>query len=295
MKSKLRVEACSPAQRDFVRDETSLSLLYSGAIRSGKTDGLMYKGACSGVRHPGRRAIYTRKTLASMTRTTLDSYRRVMTKCFPPKRNADGELEADFPNPDHGWFWHHTENTVYWPNGSIDYFVACENLERMKGVEADIILVDQAEELTEEVWQFLEGRASGQTMPRSQLAAVCNPARQGMQHWLYQMFFVRKEGRAWQTKTTDNKFLPADYVKHRLSRLKGRYHAMYVLGEWVGFEGLVYPDFDPLTHVIPRFDLTKAPDGTPLDLPTYGGLDFGYINPACHLWATHDAKGRHGV
>jgi phage terminase large subunit len=181
-----------------------------------------------------------------------------------------------------------TDHVFTWPNGSVDKFIACENLERMKGAEADIILVDQAEELSESTWQFLEGRASGKVMPRSQLCANANPHRQGKSHWLYRMFFERREGTAWRTKTTDNKFLPEDYVKHRLGRLKGRYYQMYVLGEWVGFEGLVYPDYDPLRHVVKPFRLDDS-------LPRYGAIDFGYTNPAVYLLAAHDPKGVHGI
>jgi len=50
-----------------------------------------------------------------------------------------------------------------------------------------------------------------------------------------------------------------------------------------------------LVHVIPRFDLTKDRDGEPVALPEYGGLDFGYVNPAAYLVAAHDVKGRYGA
>ena len=69
-----------PAQLEFVEDFGSLSMLLSGAIRAGKTEGLVIKGIASGFHWPGRRAVYTRGRFSDLKDTTLNTYKEVMER-----------------------------------------------------------------------------------------------------------------------------------------------------------------------------------------------------------------------
>jgi len=199
----------------------------------------------------------------------METYRKIMAQVVPGLR----ENKSD--------------SMFYWPNGSRDYFVGCDNEERIKSLGADIILVDQAEELKESVWMLLEGRLSAEIMPRGILAAACNPSRKGKSHWLYRQFFVEKMGRVWKTKTTDNVFLPEDFIKYRVPRFKGRYKQLYIDGDWIGFEGLIYDNYDPTVHCVPSFAI-------PQEWPRYAAIDFGFTNPCSVGWYAVDGDGHNG-
>ena len=81
-----------------------------------------------------------------------------------------------------------------------------------------------------------------------------------------------------ESNTLDNPFLPKDYVD-TLLKFKGRYKDRYVLGKWVGFEGLVYDHVDIQDIVIDSFDI-------PPHWKRYRAIDFGYTNPfVCQWWA----------
>src|SRR5262245_25204390 len=86
--------------------------------------------------------------------------------------------------------------------------------------------------------------------------------------------------------------LSAKYIRNLESTYKGQMRDRYLLGEWASYEGLVYPQWNDLVHVIKHGDMLNYLD----DLVRYRnykpnwveGYDFGIAAPSCYLLAFVD-------
>ena len=266
--ARFEFDFCSEPQHDFVADNESDSSLYSGAVRAGKSTAICIDAAATAFNYPGSFTVVTRKTFSSMRQTTM----RTFFNMFPESAGAYRFNERD--------------QIAHWDGGSKTYFVGCDEEERIKSLQADKVLVDQAEELKEHSWELLDTRCNAEKVPHAQMKAVCNPDHKG--HWLYRYFFRDRMGPVFKTRTLDNIFLPEDYIR-RLSRFKGKFRQKYIEGDWIGSSGLIYGTFDPTLHVIPSFDIPEGPD-----YPRLSAQDYGYTNPASNLTAFRDNKGQVG-
>lgn len=71
----------------------------------------------------------------------------------------------------------------------------------------------------------------------------------------------------------DNPNLDPEYVERTKRSYSGLFHKRYILAQWVAAEGAVYPQWDPVRHVIPETAL-------PADLaPVAFHMDHGTTNP----------------
>ena len=99
------------------------------------------------------------------------------------------------------------------------------------------------------------------------------------------------EGSTYENK--DN--LPADYIAGLENTYKGQMRSRYLLGEWGAFEGLVYPQFDLNTHVLPHQwverHLTNEIRGN-RKIVMLEAYDHGLVVPSCYLLAFVDGHGR---
>lgn len=188
----------------------------------------------------------------------------------------------------------------------------------------DLVAVDQIEdpEITHKDFTDLSGRLRGKTpykgddptMPRTGprwFLMTANPSR----NWVYRKLvrpleiyrkskikhpdlLVDANGDPWldvangpTSANMDN--LPADYLDTLKTTHRGQSFARFVEGKWTAFDGLVYPDFDLTTHVIPHDvmrelyqRLTRFTECTILV-----GLDYGLSSPTCVLFAFVDMFG----
>lgn len=90
--------------------------------------------------------------------------------------------------------------------------------------------------------------------------------------------------------------LPEGGVDRFLRSLSERDRRVRELGDFAAFEGLVYPEYDPLVHklrpvsnslVTPRGEIVY-PWPIPADWPRFASMDFGFTNPGCILLAAKD-------
>lgn len=73
--------------------------------------------------------------------------------------------------------------------------------------------------------------------------------------------------------TRDNGFLDEDYIKSLESEYEGDYARQELEGEFVSFEGLIYPEFSRERHVV-RSDAIPASFAR-----VWAGVDWGYVHP----------------
>lgn len=249
---------CLPKQKRFM-ESTAPALLYSGAWGAGKTRILCEKAYFLALLYPGNFVGLCRKTYNSLKQTTMKTF-----------------FEEVCP-PDHIKKYNKSDHVVTLKNGSEIYFFGMDNYLKIGSLNLGSCGIDEAIELTEDDWIALQGRLRQKKVPFHQIFLATNPAHPG--HWIYQTFYQRGEGEVVESNSLENPYLPQDYV-NRIKRLSGRYYDRFVLGKWIGFEGLVYDVFDPLVHII-----DKMPRGWE-EWPKVRSIDFGYSNPfVCQWWA----------
>jgi len=248
--------------------------LLSGAWGSGKTRALCEKTVKLCVENPGNRVGLFRKEGKALEATTLVTLLEgdgSMPPVLPPEaiikhiRRPYGRIVIRTQGD--------PSEIVY---GGLTQKSVVKSW--VKGLNLGGFCVDQMEELDFSDYMLLLGRIRLDVPKIRQACGACNPGSPS--HWIHERFFDSPDKNMWvgSSSSFDNPFLPEQY-RNSLSRLRGRYYQRYALGLWIGFEGLIYPNFDPKVHVIPRFDI-------PVEWTRFLAVDFGYVHPACaQLWA----------
>lgn len=262
-----------PKQMDFIR-ATEREVLYSGAFGAGKS-----RAACLKVfmraSVPGAVEGLCRKTLVSLKATTLRTL-------LEPEGNLPPVL------PPGSYDHNKSEKTIRIRGGGTIMYFGLDQPEKIGSMNLSGIGVDEAVELTEDDWTMLRGRIRLKVpgLP-NQLYGACNPGPPS--HWLAQRFGLALDAvepqpncRAITTKSTDNYFLPRDYVAD-LQTFTGLRHKRYVLGQWVGSDGLVYDRWDRTIHVRERHGEWAR---------VVVGVDDGYSKPFACLRIGIDGDGR---
>lgn len=240
-------------QAEFIGDDRTPELLYSGAFGAGKTRALCMKAVLRAWR-PGAREGLCRKTSVAVKATTL----RTLL-----------ERDGDLPPVLHPSLYTHNQTKQQIrlaSGGEIYYFGVADARQNQLGssrvgsLQLTGCAVDECVELVEDEWTMLIGRSrvrvAGLT---NQTYGACNPGPPA--HWLAHRFGLAPGTeadvgcRAIRTQSHDNAFLPETYVE-ALDRFVGLRHRRYVLGEWVGSSGLVYDQWLRERHVRER-DLSE--------------------------------------
>lgn len=261
MPVKLIFNPINKQQDDFV-NSTGPRSLFSGAFGAGKSVALCTKALKLSLDHPKNFGLICRKVRATLTQTTLKTFLDLV---------CPRELIADYNK---------TEGLVTLTNGSQTLFGGLDDPLKLGSLNLGYAGIDEAIESNEEDWKMLEGRLRLPGVPH-QIFAVTNPGPPS--HYLYRIFFQRKEGEVFQASSLENPELPEDY-KARLGQFDGTYYQRYVLGRWVGLEGLVYSAFNERVCLIPRFEIPKT-------WLVYTGHDFGLANPGALFYGQDTATG----
>lgn len=260
-----------------------LEVVLEGPAGTGKSRADLEKLHFCAMKYPGMRGLIVRKTRESLTESSLVTFEE---KVLPagssiatgPKRNS--RQSYDYPNG----------STIV-----IAGMVASGKDQRAKvmSTEYDMILVPEANELTEHEWEQLISRLRNNVMPYQQIIGDINP--DAPTHWLHQrcdngtatVFFSRHEDnptlydhRARQWTTAGHR-----YVFDVLERLTGVRKERLRYGRRAASDGTVY-EFDRAVHLI---------DAMPAGWDAWRKIrviDFGYTNPfVCQWWAI-DGDGR---
>ena len=253
-----------PKQKSFM-ECTDPELLYSGAFGAGKSFIGCEKGLFLSLKYPGNVGAIIRKNFADLKMTTMETFFRYV---------CPRQYISTYNKNDH---------KLTLTNGSVIYFIgltAAKESEvggsKIGSLELGWAFVDEIIEIEEDEYIMLLGRMRVPGIPIYQVFGATNPGPPS--HWLYQRAFIKKEMTVFQSSTLENVKLPQAYID-RLNKMTGRHRDRYVLGQWIGFEGLVYENFNIDKHII-----------SPIEIPDYWHrwrvIDFGYANPfVCQWWA----------
>jgi hypothetical protein len=89
--------------------------------------------------------------------------------------------------------------------------------------------------------------------------------------------------------------LDADFITGLEAAYTGQMRDRFLMGEWAAYEGLVYPAFSSVTHMIKRMEMVKILEEARDHKRKLNGvqaLDLGMVSPSCYLLGFTDHHGR---
>ena len=271
---------------------------FGGARGGGKSWAVRTKAKLLALRWPGIKLLIVRRTMPELMNNHVNILRQELVGIA---------------------VYNDKEKALRFGNGSSIHFMYCAkdgDLDRLQGVEYDVIFLDEATQLSEYQMKTITACLRGVNSFPKRIYYTCNPGGQG--HGYIKRIFVDRRWEAGerpedysfiQSLVTDNKALmerQPDYIK-QLQALPEKLRRAWLEGDWEVFEGQFFEDFravpDPVkcaeaglsveeaaaqgrwTHVLPA--RPPAP-GWKL----YRSFDWGYAKPfSCGWWAV-DFDGR---
>lgn len=243
---------------NILTDYSHFTEVHYGGGSSGKSHGVVQKVVLKALqdwKYP-RKILWLRKVGA----TIADSLFQDVKGCL-----------VDFKIWDY-CEWNKTDNRVTLPNGAVFLFKGMDNSEKIKSIKgiSDVVM-EEASEFHLNDYTQLTLRLRERKHLNKQIFLMFNPVSK--LNWVYKYFFTGEPHRntlIQQSSYKDNKFLD-EMTRQNLEDLANRnpaYYKIYALGEFATLDKLVFP-----THT----ERLISPDEIK-QLPSYFGLDFGYIN-----------------
>ena len=252
---------------------------FGGARGGGKSFVVRWKAMLFCLRYPGIRCLIVRRTYPELINNHISILRSQLQGI------------AVYNDKDKALKFH---------SGSAIHFTYCDSdkdLDRLQGVEYDIIFLDEATQLSEHQMKVITACCRGVNDFPKRIYYTCNPGGQG--HPYIKRIFIdrryesgeRPEDYVFiQSLVTDNRALmesQPDYIK-QLEALPPKLRQAWLYGRWDIFEGQFFEEFcdrpehyaDRMyTHVIDPFEI---PEGWKI----YRSFDWGYNRPfSCGWWA----------
>ncbi len=169
-------------------------------------------------------------------------------------------------------------------------FRSADDPETLRGPSLAWFILDEASLMSLETWRIMIGRLRQQGYEHKGMVATTPKGR----NWVHQVFVERptKEHAAFTCPTHVNKRnLPNGFIESLEQQYTGEFLKQELYGEFVSFEGLVYPQFDLNLHVMENEQLPAIK----LYRRVVCGIDWGFSNPFSLLAIGIDGDGRADV
>ena len=293
----LKIEPPNEKQKLMLEAKTK-HVGFGGARGGGKSWAVRTKAKLLALRWPGIKLLIVRR-----------SYPELMNNHIQVLRTELSGLAV----------YNDKDKVLRFLNGASIHFMYCArdgDLDRLQGVEYDVIFLDEATQLSEFQMKSITACLRGVNDFPKRIYYTCNPGGQG--HGYIKRIFLDRRYEAGEdpaeysfirSLVTDNRALmeaQPDYIR-QLEALPEQLRRAWLEGDWDVFEGQFFEDFrsapDPAkcaaaglsaeeaarqgrwTHVIPA----RAPaPGWKL----YRSFDWGYARPFSCAWWAVDFDGR---
>jgi PBSX family phage terminase large subunit len=262
-----------PKQAAFVSTSAHFSA-FIGGIYSAKSYSGCIRAAMAAYGYIGNQAAIPTPNLGMITAPTYDLLNDATLRTF---RDIAGDLEADFNK---------NEMRMTLQNGSEVLFRSTTEPEKRRGPALAWAMMDEAALSPAVTFDILMGRMR----QHEQLGYlwVCSTPRG--QNWIWQKFIQAKnpDYKLFRAKTRDNPYVAEEIIQAWEQSYVGDFARQELEGEFVAFEGLIYPEFSQEIHAPASFDAIKPKTFKQV----VAGVDWGYTNPGVIVVFGVDGDGR---
>lgn len=281
-----------PKQNVF-HSATAEVVLFGGSAGPGKTTALLMDALIFVIENPGSTANLMRRTFPELEASLI----KKSIEMFPPEF-------CRYNSAKHQW-------TINAGGAAKSYvvFTHCEradDVQKHRSAEWQYLGIDESTSFSQEMLEFLYTRVrSSRPGTPCRIRLCSNPGLLG--HGAHKKYFGIGEMppyEAWRpAKAIGDKydpptraFIPATIFDNpallandpgylaRLEALPEATKRMLLYGDWEGFSGQFFTEFDRATHVVQPFEV-------PRHWKVYRSVDFGFAKPfSCH-WHAVDERG----
>lgn len=181
-----------------------------------------------------------------------------------------------------------SDRTITLPNKAVFLFKGMDDPEKIKSIKglSDVVM-EEASEFTLDDFTQLTLRLREPKHKKRQLFVMFNPVSKV--NWTYKQWFDPqaeidpKRVAVHHSTYKDNRFLDEENIRtiENLKKTNPAYYKIYTLGEFATLDKLVFPVFQKQ-----RLHATDL-----VDIPSYFGLDFGFVNdPSAFVHVKVDQK-----
>lgn len=266
----VHVEALLPAQAEVMSDLSSRFLAFCGGLGSGKTHVAVEKTLQLGCENPGLPGIFVEPTYSMIEDVAIPMFLEVFDR-WGLEEGTDYTLRRRPPQ----------KMIVRLNDCEFEIrFRSSDNPRTLVGGNVAWVIIDEADDHKEEAAVALAGRVRHPKAKALQFVAVGTPETMG--GWFQRWFETepKKKTRLVRARTTDNHFLPDDYVELNLGHLSDDEKRRYINGEFVAPGGRVYTCYDYKIH-------EKVCDSPAVGQPVMA-CDFG---KGCMAWIMGTVNG----
>lgn len=242
-------------------------VLLAGPAGTGKSRLWLEKIHQICLRAPNVKALVVRKTLVSLTASGVQTY----------EKDVASEALADGSVTFFGGSMRIPPRYQY-SNGSSIALGGMDVPLKVMSTEYDVIFVQEGSELTLDDLEMLTSRLRNGRLSYHQLMIDCNP-----QQPTHPLKIEADQNRMLMlhSRHEDNpRFFNVDGTMTAagvgymtvLDALTGVRYLRLRKGIWAAAEGVIYDEFNPAVHLVPRFEV-------PADWRRIWSVDFGYVHP----------------
>ncbi len=235
-------------QREFFLSDTKFTA-YGGARGGGKSFALRYKLVLLCLKYPGIRVLLVRRSYPELRENHIRPLLSVLCGKNPVAEYHERDKCFDF-------FC-----------GScmlLGYLSDHGDLLRYQGLQFDVIAIDEATQIDEDMFLMLSASLRGANAFPKRMYLTCNPG--GIGHGWVKRLFIDRQYREGE-HPEDYRFIPAsvydndalmredpDYIG-RLMALPESLRAAWLYGRWDVFSGQFFSEFDTDLHVCAPFPI----------------------------------------
>lgn len=261
---------------DNLQDYSKFIEVWYGGASSGKSHGVVQKVVLKSLLnwHYPRKVLWLRK----VDRTLKDSIFADVLDCL-----SRWQLLALCKV-------NNSDRTITLPNKAVFLFKGMDDPEKIKSIKglSDVVM-EEASEFTLDDFTQLTLRLREPKHKKRQLFVMFNPVSKV--NWTYKQWFDpqaeidTKRVAVHHSTYKDNRFLDEENIRtiENLKKTNPAYYKIYTLGEFATLDKLVFPVFEKR-----RLHATDL-----ADIPSYFGLDFGFVNdPSAFIHVKVDQKNK---
>lgn len=291
--SEIKLPYAPHLKQNTFHSATADVVLFGGSAGPGKTTALLMDALIFVLEHPGSTANLMRRTFpeleASLIKKSLEMFPPEICRYNSAKHQWTIDSGGDVP--------------------SYVVFTHCEradDVQKHRSAEWQYLGIDESTSFSQEMLDFLYTRVrSSQAGVKCKIRLCSNPGLLG--HGAHKKYFGIGEKPPYETwrpaKAVGDRydpptrcFIPATIFDNpalisndpaylaRLEALPEAMKRMLLYGDWEGFSGQFFTEFDRAKHVIQPFAI-------PRHWKLYRSVDFGFDKPfSCH-WHAIDERG----